>query len=261
MLVLGSGGETGGNFIDGAVAALEEATGWHPDSATLVIGTSIGGFRAGSLGPQSPSPASSVEALSNLAGPLPHVGFFDRTAQRLRVTGARLACRIIPKDRDRPAWRTPSPPHHGGAYVVSMDVDSRQRVAHPLEDEDNSADAISASAAVPFAYGPVEIAGSRHTDGAVWSPTHADLAGTLASPGAGTIVVVIAPQVPRERGRIIDRIHRRQLRAELATLNEGVRALVICPPPGPKEQTRTAAEGEAAVRSIVEAAQAFTPKT
>ena len=41
-LVLGAGGIAGGAFHAGVLAALEEATGWDPRRAGLVVGTSAG---------------------------------------------------------------------------------------------------------------------------------------------------------------------------------------------------------------------------
>jgi len=41
-LVLGAGGIAGGAFHAGVLAALEEATGWDPRRAALVVGTSAG---------------------------------------------------------------------------------------------------------------------------------------------------------------------------------------------------------------------------
>jgi NTE family protein len=48
-LVLGAGGVTGGAFHAGALAALEEATGWDPRQADVVIGTSAGSVLGASL--------------------------------------------------------------------------------------------------------------------------------------------------------------------------------------------------------------------
>jgi NTE family protein len=48
-LVLGAGGVTGGAFHAGALAALEEATGWDPRDAEVVVGTSAGSVLAASL--------------------------------------------------------------------------------------------------------------------------------------------------------------------------------------------------------------------
>src|SRR3954471_12436637 len=55
-LVLGAGGATGHAFHIGVLAALEEATGWDPRTADVIVGTSAGAIigallRAG-LGPR-----------------------------------------------------------------------------------------------------------------------------------------------------------------------------------------------------------------
>src|SRR5215467_490822 len=45
-LVLGAGGAVGHAFHAGVLAALEEATGWQPDSAEVIVGTSAGSIVA-----------------------------------------------------------------------------------------------------------------------------------------------------------------------------------------------------------------------
>ena len=45
-LVLGGGGITGASYHFGALLALEMATGWHPDQADVIVGTSCGAFAA-----------------------------------------------------------------------------------------------------------------------------------------------------------------------------------------------------------------------
>src|SRR5947207_10555808 len=41
-LVLGAGGVMGGAWLTGALAALAESTGWDPQSADYIVGTSAG---------------------------------------------------------------------------------------------------------------------------------------------------------------------------------------------------------------------------
>src|SRR3979411_489356 len=45
-LVLGAGGSVGGAYHAGVLAAIEEATGWKPDSAGIIVGTSAGSIVA-----------------------------------------------------------------------------------------------------------------------------------------------------------------------------------------------------------------------
>jgi NTE family protein len=48
-LVLGAGGVAGGAFHAGVLAAVEEATGWDPRRAAVVVGTSAGSITGTSL--------------------------------------------------------------------------------------------------------------------------------------------------------------------------------------------------------------------
>jgi NTE family protein len=48
-LVLGAGGATGGAFHAGVLAALEEATGWDPRTAEVILGTSAGSLTGAML--------------------------------------------------------------------------------------------------------------------------------------------------------------------------------------------------------------------
>ena len=48
-LVLGAGGVAGGAFHAGVLAALEEATGWDPRTAAVVVGTSAGSITGATL--------------------------------------------------------------------------------------------------------------------------------------------------------------------------------------------------------------------
>ena len=48
-LVLGAGGATGGAFHAGVLAALEEATGWDPRTADMILGTSAGSMTGAML--------------------------------------------------------------------------------------------------------------------------------------------------------------------------------------------------------------------
>ncbi|MEO6025656.1 MAG: patatin-like phospholipase family protein, partial [Candidatus Binatia bacterium] len=48
-LVLGAGGATGHAFHIGVLSALEEATGWDPRTADVIVGTSAGAVIAALL--------------------------------------------------------------------------------------------------------------------------------------------------------------------------------------------------------------------
>jgi len=48
-LVLGAGGSVGHAYHAGVLAAIAEATGWSPNSAELIVGTSAGSLVAALL--------------------------------------------------------------------------------------------------------------------------------------------------------------------------------------------------------------------
>lgn len=251
VLVLGAGGSDGGQFIDGALTQLRTSTGFDAAHADLIIGTSVGAFRAGAVGRPVIGTAHVATTLRYLAEPPPTDRWPDRMAGQLRVAAGRLLARFVPRSRPAPTWDTPSGPYHPGARVVSVDLDRRHRVEHVLERAHDPPATIRASAAVPFAFGPVLLGDARHADGAVWSPTSADLASAVVTAdGPPPVVVVIAPMVPVVGGSVVARLHRRQLRAELARLPTGAAVLVIGPGRGRRDETRTSAAGAAAVRRL-----------
>ena len=130
--------------------------------------------------------------------------------------------------------------------MVSIDLDRRRRATHPLTGVADPSAAVRASAAVPFAVGPVTLGGTDHADGAIWSPNNADLA-AATEPAA---VVVISPMVPHAGGSPLARLHRRQLRSELAHLPATTPVVLVCPDPGPRGLVRTRSAGVAAVRAL-----------
>ena len=246
ILVLGAGGSDGGQFIDGALAELAASTGFVPEHAAVIVGTSAGAFRAATAGPARVPPADLSAALERLAGPAPRRRLLDRSARQLRLSLGRLLARVVPRTRPAPGWRTPPGPHHTGAVVVSIDLDRRHRATHPLATLADPGAAVRASAAVPFAVGPVALGDTCHADGAIWSPTSADLA-VASNPST---VVVIAPMVPASGGTPLARLHRRQLRSELAELPPTTSVVLLCPGPGRRSAVRTRSAGIAAVRAL-----------
>jgi predicted acylesterase/phospholipase RssA len=86
--------------------------------------------------------------------------------------------------------------------------------------ETSMAEAVAASAAVPFVYEPVRIHDRWYADGGMGSGTSADL--LLAHPEPLDLVIIVAPfaaTAPRSGGRIyedmFDRVGRKALAAEL----------------------------------------------
>lgn len=252
ILVLGAGGSDGGRFIDGALAELAASTGFVPEHADAIIGTSVGSFRAAGIGTPMSQPSEVTAALRRLGGPRPEQRWLDRSAHRLRVALGQAVTVAVPRSRPSPQWSTPPGPYHAGAHVISVDVDERRRATHALSTTPDPAAAVRASAAIPFAFGPVGLHGSAHSDGAIWSPTNADLATAVPeTPSPGAIVIVVAPMVPYTGGTPLDRIHRRQLRSELAHLPPTAMVAAICPAPGPRRVVRTSQAGAAAVQTLL----------
>ena len=207
-LVLGAGGVLGASWTIGALAALEQTTGWDPREAEVVIGTSAGSVLAAFLGcgvsvPQllnhqrgivAPGdPVIEYDVDSTAALPqLPKIGL---GSARLLATVARhprkvtplgALAGIAPKGRTsiepvgalvesiapRGSWAT-----HPDTWIVAMDYDTGRRVpfGRAGSPEAGLSDAVMASCAIPGWYSPVEIDGRRYVDGGACSPTSVDL--------------------------------------------------------------------------------------
>jgi NTE family protein len=109
--------------------------------------------------------------------------------------------------------------------MVAYDVRDRSRVPFGTEaaPETTLAEAVAASAAVPFVYEPVRIHDRWYADGGMGSGTSADL--LLAHPEPLDLVIIVAPfaaTAPRSGGRMyedmFDRVGRKALSAEIALL-------------------------------------------
>jgi NTE family protein len=220
--VLGAGGTVGGAFHAGVLAALEEATGWDPRTAAVVVGTSAGslaatGLRAG---------LSSADGLARaLDQPLSPEGrrLFERSdtapaspagdaPRRMRSPGQVAATlgRVV----TRPFAATPIAVLAGllpdGTIATSAIADGvesvtegrwpvdplwicavRQRdgcrVVFGRDDRPELPLAVAASCAIPGFFRPVEIGAERFLDGGAHSPTNADV---LAEEELDLVVVV-----------------------------------------------------------------------
>jgi len=111
--------------------------------------------------------------------------------------------------------------------LVAYDVRDRVRVPFGTEaaPEATLAEAVAASSAVPFIYEPVRIGDRWYADGGLASGTSIDL--VLAHPEPLDLVIVVAPfaaTAPRSGGRMyedmFDRVGRKALSAELTVLRE-----------------------------------------
>lgn len=249
-LVLGGGGVTGAAFHFGALLALEMATGWNPDDAEVVIGTSSGAFagamvraNAVHLDTFAGTGETTEEIHDWLNGYL-----YRRGAPRGAVRWLRRG--LLPAIR-KPSlhialaspgmYRTDGIQEwvaeaagdlaHGWptkpTALVAYDVERRTRVPFGTEAAPRAtmAEAVAASSAVPFVYEPVRIEDRWYADGGLASGTSADL--VLARDEPLDLVLIIAPlaaTAPRSGGRfyedVFDRAGRSALAAEMAKIKK-----------------------------------------
>ncbi len=250
-LVLGGGGITGAAFQFGTLFSLRLATGWNPDSSSVVVGTSAGAFVAAVI-------RGNALTLDTLIG----------EAHERHEVAATLSNRIYPKSSLNGARRwvrrgllpglrrpnlglvlgSPARFHTGGiaewvddaigeeaaagwpeqpTVIVAYHLERRERVPFGTEDAPSVPlrDAVAASAAVPFVYQPVSIDEQWYLDGGVASGTSADL--VLGSPEPLDLVLVVPPMAAADRRPgalfyegIFDRVGRDALRAELERIRE-----------------------------------------
>ncbi|MEX1280903.1 MAG: patatin-like phospholipase family protein [Acidimicrobiia bacterium] len=248
-IVLGGGGVTGAAYEIAALMAIRLATGWEPDEAEVVIGTSAG---------------STVAAL--IRGGRLDVGAMVREMEDEDAVAQRITDTLYPSSRTRsvarwarrgllPGLRSPGVsfvlgapgrfdpigigdwiegligPEAAGSWpdrptvAVAFDLEERRRVAFGTEQAPDVSlrDAVSASSAVPIIFDPHRIDGRSYVDGGVASGTHADL--VLAADQPLDLVIIIAPMAADE-GRhraypfesLLDRVGRKALETELAQI-------------------------------------------
>ena len=209
--MLGAGGVAGGAFHAGVLAALAEATGWDPRTATVIVGTSAGSVTGASLraGVSAPdmlaraqdrrlSPegqrllhkVGTVRALPSLRPdqqrrpPAELLGTLARAARR--PFGTRpwaLAAALLPEgtvsteviSEGIGGLMPPGWPADPLWICAVRQSDGRRVVFGKDGLEPSVADAVAASCAIPGYFAPVEIDGQRYLDGGVHSPTNTDV--------------------------------------------------------------------------------------
>lgn len=226
-LVLGAGGVAGGSWHAGVLAALEEATGWDPRTAEVVVGTSAGsvtgatlraGMSAADLYAAAVDRPLSAEGARLLRRARTAVGF-----QRTARTGARrpanpLLLRSLASLDPRPlvalAGLLPAGEIDASAigarieelaggpawpardlWIAAVRLRDGRRVVFGRDADAPLGAAVAASCAIPGWFAPVDVGGQRFVDGGVHSTTSADL---LAGRGLD-VVVVSAPMAGRWR--------------------------------------------------------------
>ena len=231
-LVLGAGGSVGGAFHAGVLAALEEATGWDPRQATVVVGTSAGsitgtGLRLGLSTadglaraegrPLSPAGARLMAGVGSSRPSLP----LETNGRRFRAPGD--VASTLARAAARPFAARPLallagllPDGAMGTEVISDSIaavadrgwpddplwicavrrrDGR-RVVFGRGDRPPLPAAVAASCAIPGFFRPVEVEGQDHIDGGAHSPTNADVVRDLGL----DLVVVSSPMSVGGRG-------------------------------------------------------------
>ncbi|MET0565152.1 MAG: patatin-like phospholipase family protein [Acidimicrobiia bacterium] len=271
-LVLGGGGITGAAYEMAALMSIRLATGWDPDEADVVVGTSGGAFVTALVRNQ----ALTLDSLVMPADDRDDVA--ERIRSHVFTKNGGVQVRhwvrhgIVPGLRDpgltlflgSPApyqatgltdWvtshigeecsaRWPAKP----TAVIAFDIASRRRVVFGAESAPPTgmADAVAASSAIPLLFRPYPIDGRLYVDGGVVSGTHADV--VLGSAKPLDLVLVLAPMaadVSRKRARfhekMFDRVGQRSLTEEIALIKEAwpqCEVVVLSPSPSVQNAMR-----------------------
>ncbi|MFJ6140358.1 patatin-like phospholipase family protein [Kitasatospora sp. NPDC092286] len=211
-LVLGGGGMLGAAWTVGALCAVEEATGWRPGSADVLLGTSagaiLGAMLAGGVGAE--QLRDHQRGLPVTSGPLAGAAFDYDTAvggalpprPRAGIGSPGLLRDAVRHPREYPLLTMVSAmaPHGRGSLasvgelvhglhgpggwpdgsalrVAAVDYRNGHRVVFgdPGAPPAEVAEAVMASCAIPGWFVPVRLNGSAYVDGGCWSATNADL--------------------------------------------------------------------------------------
>jgi NTE family protein len=192
-LVLGAGGPVGGAWLGGAAGALLEA-GVGLATAEQVLGTSAGSVLGAWLA-SGVDPAGFVDAME------------DRARWHERRRGA-PAPDPFDEAEARVLWSRwlPAASWPSSLRITAVGRRSGRVVVWSREDQVPLAAAVAASTAATGVVPPVRVAGRLYVDGAVRSPTNADLAATGIG-ADGTDVLVLAPVVTPRLRRETDLLH------------------------------------------------------
>jgi NTE family protein len=245
--------------------ALRAATGWDPNEAEVIVGTSSGAFaaamiRGGRLDIETlvGDAHNRAEVAARLSGYV-----YRRTAPKGIARWVRRG--LIPGIRNPNLELTLGSPAlnttdgiaewvaemlgpladmwpERATVVVGFDLERRERVPFGTEAAPPAPlkDAVAASAAVPFIFQPVKSQGRWYADGGLASGTSADL--VLANPDPLDLLIVIAPLAAEEArpgtrfiDSMFDNAGRAALDAELAVIShEWPHTDIIVLRPGPR---------------------------
>lgn len=213
-LVLGAGGITGFAYHSGVLSAIGQLTGWDARTADIIIGTSAGsGFGAMLRGdvpvdevlahllgaPSNPETMARLRVLSGRELNSPSWLWFGPSSPRLlareltkapwRIRPSRLGVALLPNgriptefvgDRARELHGLDWPEETYWACAVRLRDGERTVFGRAGSETGQWTDvdvgtAVEASSAIPGFFRPVWIHNERYVDGAIHSPTNADL--------------------------------------------------------------------------------------
>jgi NTE family protein len=223
-IVLGGGGVAGASYQMAALMALNLATGWEPNSAEVIIGTSGGATVAAitradrldlsSLVFDEEDPSDVANRISKHLYKKGSLKVLARWIRKgllpgLRRPGLNLA--LGAPSRHDPAgvgdWMDHLLGHavegwpEKATVVVAYDIDDHRRVPFGTvaAPEVSLREALSASSAVPIMFHPHELEGHFYVDGGVSSGTNADL--ILGNDEPLDLIIIIAPMAADEGAR------------------------------------------------------------
>jgi len=245
-LVLGGGGITGAAYEFAALMAIRMATGWNPDDADIIIGTSAGATvaavtRANRL---------SIETLTggdhSRDQYIDHMNRFLLRKTRPTGFGRWIRHGLLPGLRNpglAMALGGPAPFDPGGiadyvehlagplahswpekrTLITAYDLEDRRLVVFGCDDAPRATlgQAVAASSAVPMVYQPVVIGGRTYVDGGVASGTSAHLIFEHTKQPLDFILIIapMAGEVERDNARfyesLFDRLGAEALTREL----------------------------------------------
>ncbi len=245
-LVLGGGGITGAAYEFAALMAIRMATGWNPDDADIIIGTSAGATVAA----VTRADRLSIETLTggdhSRSEYVSHIRQFLLRRTRPTGFGRWLRHGLLPGLRHpglELALGGPAPfdpagiadyvEHLAGplartwpekrTLITAFDLLERRLVVFGSDGAPATTlrQAIAASSAVPMVYQPVEINGRPYVDGGVASGTSAHLVFEHANKPLDFILIIapMASEVERANSRfyegMLDRLGSESLNREL----------------------------------------------
>ena len=250
-LVLGGGGITGAAYELAALMTIRVATGWDPNDADVIVGTSCGSF----VGALVRNEALNLDSLVHPGDDREDVA--DRIRRHVYQKAPSAKIRNWVRYGIKPGLRRPgltmflgSPApytpsgigdwveYHIGVEacarwparhtaIVAYDLAEGSRTAFGTEDAPlvGIADAVSASSAVPLVFRPHPIGDRLYVDGGVASGTHADL--VLGHDEKLDLVLILAPMAAGENRRramfhekMFDRVGLRSLQDEIHMIEE-----------------------------------------